>query len=268
MLRKIMMSAAVIGTCLFTSFTHFAWAEPSEQEQILGPWLDLTGGGHAVGPAQTIQPKNSDGSLGAPVYGRLQNGTLLPEKGQGFIRINSPTTSWGTGMMVSLLTRASLEMNQRLYPGITILIASIAQEHGGPYRPHKSHQNGLDADVVFAGQTKYETVLDKDGRVTEKFHPEKNWNFWKLFVQQQILQKGQPTTVVSMIFVSPEIKQYMCAWAKQRGLLSNPLDAEVMRRLRPTAGHDDHFHIRLKCSPHHPLCQQQGEIASGTGCPE
>lgn len=256
-----------------SGFSSTDLATPTPDEQALGPWLDLTGGGNAVGPAQTMQSKS--GSAG-PIYGSLINGTLLPAQGEGFRRINSPTTSWGTGLMISLLTRASSEMTTKLYPGLIMLIASIAQEHGGPYGPHKSHQNGLDADVVFAGLTRYESVLDSEGHVTAKFEPEKNWNFWRMLMQQQILQRDphslspealKPVPVVSMIFVSPEIKQYLCAWAKEQGIINNPLDAEILRRLRPTVGHDDHFHVRLKCSPYYAQCLQQGDVAPGTGCP-
>jgi murein endopeptidase len=245
-------------------------ATPSEEtpiEQQLGPWLDLTGGGIASGPAQTIQRKNPDGTT-TPYYGSLANATPLPAAGPGFARLNSPSTSWGTGMMISLIAHTTEALSRDYLPGSILYIGSIAQQFGGPYQPHKSHQNGLDADIIYVGQKSFASVLDGEGHVTNRFETENNWNLWRLFVQQQILQKGQATTVVSMILVAPEIKAYLCAWAKDNHRLDDPLDAEVMRRLRPTVGHDDHFHLRLKCSPHHPDCYQPGDIASGTGCPE
>ena len=242
-------------------------AAPNPPEEVLGPWLDLRSPGFAVGPTQTVQKQNPDGTV-APWYGSLENGRLLPKSGEGFVRANSPDTSWGSGLMISLLENATKYYVDTFQSPVPVYIGSIAQEHGGPYGPHKSHQNGLDADIYFIGQTKYESVLDANGQITAKFNPQKNWDFWKLLVQQQILVKDKPTTVVYMIFIAPVLKDSLCQWAKAQNLLANPLDAEVMRRLRRTAGHDTHFHLRLKCSPYHPDCYQQNEIQAGPGCDE
>src|SRR5437868_5260513 len=139
--------------------TSTAFANPSDNNP-LGPWLDLQSPGFAVGPTQTIQKQADDGSK-APWYGSLVDGELLPERGDGFVRVNSPDTSWGTGLMISLLENASAYYVQNFSAAVDVRIASIAQEHGGPYGPHKSHQNGLDADIYFMGQTKWESVLDE-----------------------------------------------------------------------------------------------------------
>jgi penicillin-insensitive murein endopeptidase len=261
--RGMQITFTATLTALFFFATQ-SFATPSED--LLGPWLDLQSPGFAVGPTQTIQ-RQTEGDTKAPWYGSLSEGKLLPAYGEGFVRVNSSDTSWGTGMMISLLENASEYYVKSFTPGPKVHIASIAQEHGGPYGPHKSHQNGLDADIYFVGQTKYESVLDKGGNITAKFNPQQNWDFWKLLVSQQILSKGKPTSVVYMIFIAPVLKQFLCEWAKAQQILGNPLDAEVMRRLRPTEGHHTHFHLRLKCSPYHTECYQQNEIQSGTGCP-
>ncbi|RYZ79709.1 MAG: hypothetical protein EOP06_26695, partial [Proteobacteria bacterium] len=142
----------------------------------------------------------------------------------------------------------------------------IAQQAGGAYGPHRSHQNGLDGDILFMGQTKYETVLENNGAVSAKFDPELNWAYWKLIVEQKMVIENESIGAVYMIFVAPVIKDYMCKWAQQKGLLKDPVNAEVMRRLRRTAGHDTHFHVRLRCSPEYTDCHQLGEIEAGTGC--
>lgn len=232
-----------------------------------GPWLDLIGGGHAVGPTQTIQVKDPEGNI-QPWFGSLVNGTLLPASGEGFVRLNSPDTSWGAGMTISLIEKATAFYVKTYQPKNKIFVASIAQEGGGPYGPHKSHQNGLDADILFMEQTKYGTVLDEQGQVTDKFDPQKNWNFWKLLMTQNLVLDGKLQSAVYMIFVAPVIKDFMCQWAEKQNLLQDPESIEILRRLRRTAGHDTHFHLRLRCSPYYVACYQQGEIAAGSGCAE
>jgi penicillin-insensitive murein endopeptidase len=230
-------------------------------------WLDLQGGGQAVGPAQTIERKNPDGSV-TPWEGSLLNGTLLPASGDGFVRLNSPDNSWGAGVMITLLEHSTAFYAKNFSNGFKIYVASIAQEHGGGYGPHKSHENGLDADILYMGQTKYGTVLDSDGKVSAQFDPQKNWDYWRLLLQQQITENNTVRSVVYMIFVHPVIKDYLCAWAKEKNMLADPVNAELMRRLRRTAGHDTHFHLRLRCSPYYQDCYQQGDIAAGPGCDE
>ncbi|RYZ85649.1 MAG: hypothetical protein EOP04_15505, partial [Proteobacteria bacterium] len=219
----------------------------------------------AVGPAQTLQKKNPDGTT-TTLYGSLKNGTLLPESGEGFVRLNSADTTWGAGMMISLIENSTAFFLKNFPMKNKIYIGSIAQQNGGPYGPHKSHQNGLDGDILFMGQTKYGTVLDEDGQVSSKFDPALNFAFWKLLVQQNLVVGGKTQSAVYMIFVAPVIKDFMCDWAQKNALLNDPLNAEVMRRLRRTAGHDTHFHVRLRCSPFYSECHQLGEIESGTGC--
>ncbi|MBC7371209.1 MAG: penicillin-insensitive murein endopeptidase [Bdellovibrionaceae bacterium] len=256
---------------IFTFTEQHAGAQTSDirmppgDEQLLAPWLDFRGGGHAVGPTQTLQRKNPDGKV-TPWYGGLQNGTLLPASGDGFVRLNSPDTSWGTGMMISLIQNSTAYFVGHYPMKNKVYVASIAQEHGGPYGPHNSHQNGLDGDILFMGQTKYGTVLDDVGQVTSKFNPELNWAYWKLISRQKIVIESKPVSAVYMIFVAPVLKDYLCNWATQNGMLSDPENAEIMRRLRRTAGHDTHFHVRLRCSPYYADCNQLGDIAAGTGC--
>jgi penicillin-insensitive murein endopeptidase len=253
----------ILSLLVLLSSSSFAKINSSSQDS---PWLDLAGPGYAVGPAQTMLMRNPDGTT-TPVYGSLQNGVLLPESGEGFVRVNAPTTSWGAGMMISLLTKASAFYVTHFSPNYKVHIASIAQQNGGAYGPHKSHQNGLDGDVYFMGQTRYESVLDANGAVTDKFDPQKNWDFWRLLVSQQMSVNGTARSAVYMIFIHPTLKTYLCGWAKDQGLLNNPLDLEILKRLWPTIGHDTHFHVRLRCSPYYTECLQQNEIPDKTGCP-
>lgn len=224
----------------------------AQTEQELGPWLDLRGGGIAVGRAQ---PK-------APDTASLVNGTLFPERGTYFQRISSAQHSYGTGMMVSLLQGAAMHFGIFVWPGYVTAIGEISTQNGGIFPPHSSHQNGLDADIPFIGTRNYESVVGSDGKVTAKFLPEQNWEFWRLLYRQQILKNNVPTSVVSMILVGPAVKQYLCEWANANGMLNDPENIEIMRRIRPTVGHDDHFHLRIRCSPYHLDCIDGGVSTS------
>lgn len=232
---------------------------PSAQELSLSPLLDLHNGGQAAGAAQGK----------GPTLGSLIDGTELPARGTGYVNAGDAKSDWGSGLMISFILNAAASMSAQ-YPGNLVYVGAIAQPQGGPYAPHQSHQNGLDADILFMGATNYDSVLDKDGNVTSRFETEKNWSIWRLATSQQIVTSvGQTTTAVSMILVDPRLKNFVCAWAKSHEAALEPLDYEVLRRLRPTAGHFDHFHLRFKCSPHYASCLNGGDSRSTlTGCAE
>jgi penicillin-insensitive murein endopeptidase len=238
---------------------------PSADELMLAPLLDTRNGGQATGAAQ--------GKPAAPgkiaTLGGLVNGTLLPQSGVGYIAGRGETDRYAAGIMASFLINSAPSVLAK-FPQTLLRIGGIAQQLGGPYQPHSSHQNGLDADIQFVGTTTYESVLDKDGVVTPRFNVEQNWFYWRLATMQQLKVDGQVTSAVSMILVDPRIKTYLCAWAKAREATLDPLDYEVLTKLRPTAGHDDHFHLRLRCSPHYASCIGE-RVSTGkkpTGCSE
>ena len=226
-------------------------------ERQIGPWLDLRTGGVATGPAQ---------SKDDTVQGGLVNGSLLPIKGPGFRRVSAEDHGWGTGHMISLIQNASAYLSTQIWPGMTVVVGGIALQFGGKHAPHKSHQNGLDADILFIGQQNWKSVLDEKGQVSDRFKTEMNWAFWRSLFDQKIVENGKQVSVISMILVAPEIKTFLCDWALKNNIYSDPNDLEMMKRIRPTEGHDDHMHIRIRCSPHHPLCKKEGTYTD-LGCP-
>lgn len=236
------------------SFLPYSLTE--EQERMIGPWLDLRTGGIAVGPSQS-----KDGSS----QGSLTNGSLMPKSGLGFRRVGDESESWGAGHMISLIENASAYFTKEIWPGKEICVGGIAKQFGGKYGPHKSHQNGLDADILFVGNNDWKSVLNEKGEVTDRFNTEMNWAFWRSIFDQKIVENGKEISIVTMILVDPRIKTFLCDWGTKNNIFANPIDRELMTRIRPTEGHDDHMHIRIRCSPHHPLCVREW-IQQDLGC--
>jgi penicillin-insensitive murein DD-endopeptidase len=71
---------------------------------------------------------------------------------------------------------------------------------------------------------------------------------------------------VDRIFVAAAVKIEMCRTAKSS-------DKKWLQKIRPVAGHDTHFHVRLKCPKGARLCETQkptvAELSkNGDGCDE
>jgi murein endopeptidase len=221
------------------------------REFALAPLLDLTGGGRAVGSFTD---------------GRIEKGEVVAKDGRGYHQVYPERdTLWATGMMASLIKRTSEKIASD-YPGTIVMLGDISKRGGGSLGTHASHQSGLDADIPYVGNEGFQSVVDGRGRIKDSFDYARNWHFFRLVASQKVLQDGEEITVLNRIFVNPTVKRGLCEWAKQTGLLSNSLDAEIMRRIRPIEGHANHFHLRLRCSPHYPACRNQIDPDNNSGC--
>ena len=102
-------------------------------------------------------------AVGVPWHGRLEHGVQLPVAGTDFVtwdpilRVspNREWRRWGTDALIVLLDTVTREFREA-HPDVPpILIADLSRPKGGPFGPrygglgHDSHQNGLDADVMY-----------------------------------------------------------------------------------------------------------------------
>jgi penicillin-insensitive murein endopeptidase len=202
-------------------------------------------------------------------HGSLANPTELPPQGPGFIHLfEGLNRYWGTQDMVRLLTSAAKRMSERYPDGERLQIGDIAARSGGEISGHGSHQNGLDADVVYyrvnhteqsplASREDFTEPFVRQGRVTPNLDLERSWEIIKLLDE---------THRVGRIFVHPAIKAALCRQAQKLGEATEY--ASLLRRLRPHDGHDDHFHVRLRCPEGTTQCEKQFDVPNGpTGCP-
>lgn len=205
-------------------------------------------------------------SIGFYNNGCLENSASLAKTGPGYqvMRI-SRERFFGHSQTVDLVVGLGRWMEQR---GSGILVGDLSQRFGGPMPyGHNSHQNGLDADIWFYTHPDQRTrelnsaerenlpfvsMLDATGAV----NPAR-------FTQEQIekLKFSSLDLRVQRIFVNPAIKQFLCSNL-------DPKDRAWLQKLRPWAGHDSHFHVRLFCPKADRHCTPQAAVAPGDGCGE
>lgn len=168
--------------------------------------------------------------------------------------------------MFNLLSDAShfIQVN---FPDSEILqVGDLSAHFGGPAVRHTSHQNGLDADIVYLRRNHYvqsatspewdEDFIDKT-LPTINFNTERNFELFKFLVLN---------TPVTRIFVDVAIKKQLCEFAANNGEMNNPGTLETLRRLRPQDLHRTHFHLRIGCPLNDHQCTPQSEPTIGSGC--
>ena len=201
-------------------------------------------------------------AIGSYTAGCVQGAISLPADGRGY-QVMRPQRRrfFGHPVLVRYLQELGAATHQK---GLGILlIGDLGQPRGGPMPfGHRSHQIGLDADIWFwlpgdgmvLSVAERETIgapsmLTAGGRVLDA----QQWSSR----QAEVLRLAVSFDVVARIFVNPVIKKALCEQFP---------GVSWLQKLRPWWGHDDHFHVRLRCPAGQTACQDQDPLPAGDGC--
>lgn len=241
-------------------------------------------GEYSIPDIEKLRPEIGSGvmnqAIGAHHDGRLSQPAKLPRKGSGFIaRPGREEKSYGTNLMIDLLTAVSAQVEQAAPSPSPFLISNISKATGGrlcnsrgkgKVSCHKSHQTGLDVDVAFpfkSGAPDLVSVCDSSGSkcknpITDNFDAQRFW----LFAKQATCADKNPVIV---IFVDTAIKKHICDWVRSQGEdVDNPGSCahKTLKAMKYSPGHHNHFHMRLKCPGNRDCRNATVSLARGTGC--
>ncbi|GGW33513.1 penicillin-insensitive murein endopeptidase [Gemmobacter lanyuensis] len=191
----------------------------------------------------------------------------LPETGPTWQAMRlSRHRNFGQPEMVQFLIDLSVAATQIGWPGL--YIGDISQPRGGPMTSgHASHQIGLDADIwmlpprrLNLTRAEREEISSIPVRSADQRSVTTNWTP----AHQALMRAAASDPRVDRIFVAAAVKIEMCKTAKRR-------DKAWLQKIRPVAGHDTHFHVRLKCPTGATYCETQtptvAELSKGgNGC--
>lgn len=170
-----------------------------------------------------------------------------------------------TDEMHDLLEAASDYVESNWPDSEVLQVGDLSGKRGGNAPRHSSHQNGLDADIVYLRHNAYvqapqapewEEYFVRGGVPTANFHVERNFSLFRYLVDE---------FSVTRIFVDSAIKNKFCQYVAKNGL-NDALTRETLRRLRIANLHQTHFHVRLACPEGDRSCTPQSAPPQGTGC--
>ena len=210
--------------------------------------------------AQIAEPlAGPPSSIGFYSAGCLQGAVTLPLDGNGYAVMRpSRHRFYGHPALIGYLTDLAGRVQRET--ANLLLFGDLGRAPGGPMLTgHASHQNGLDADVWFTTLSRRPTSTERESLPASSFVVGRKTlkSSWTP-AQATVLAAAADSADVNRIFVSPPIKRYMCRQYPT---------ASWLYRLRPWWGHDDHFHVRLKCPAGSLSCEEQdGLNPSDNGC--
>lgn len=189
---------------------------------------------------------NSGGprATGDPARGRLMGGVAL-ESASG-LAVRNAERAYGLPTTIDAIKMAYGRMNAHFAENTAVLVGDLSLKNGGLMRPHKSHQNGLDADISYLTTDCVNARCEmKDVTAIEVDVP-RQWYVFEDWLRQE---------VVEFIFVPYLLQERLYEFAKARGANPEELSAWFQYPkgknarsgiLRHWNGHNNHYHVRFK----------------------
>jgi hypothetical protein len=176
-------------------------------------------------------------SIGTPNAGALVNGVqAAPSK---LYTLVSPGDAWGTQETIDYLNTAAQAVQDEFPDTPPLALGDIGARHGGPLRPHISHQAGRDLDISF---------YYRDGTKWYARGTRDNLDFKRLwaFVRALIAQ-----TDIDLILLDHGLQEPLKSYAASIGEDPDWLDQVFQGKgasraiIRHAPGHATHLHLRF-----------------------
>ena len=224
----------------------------------------LAGAAAAEGePSGGNLPSTPALAIGSHARGCLAGAVPLPLDGAGY-QVMRPSRNrfYGHPVAVDFVREFAAAMRAKGWNDL--LIGDLGPPRGGPMlQGHRSHQTGLDIDIWFlpfgerALSLPEREEISAMSLVNEQENGVNPANWTAAYVE--LLHTAADFPQVDRIFVNPAIKEELCASVgDDRGWLA---------KIRPWWGHDDHFHVGLRCPEGEGACvDRQPPVPAGDGC--
>lgn len=225
------------------------WGMPKKTLLRLNP--GLAGEGRVEQGQRVLVYRHTPGTLsqsvGAPNRGRIENAAAFPS-GEGWVMRSWRPRSYATRQVVTELALSLTEWHERYPDAHPVKLGELSKRGGGRVRPHKSHRSGRDVDVGYVMLQpdeghRFVAVTD------DNMDAEATWG-----LIQRLLAGGHVETIFVANSVQAQLVPLAAATmsdAEQQAtfsVLAEGARAKKKATLKAVRGHDDHMHIRFRCS--------------------
>ena len=189
---------------------------------------------------KAIAERISASARGSNTRGRLINGEQMPP-GLGHV-VRYPMHAFGTSRVVDLLLTVFEDL-RRCDPDMPpVVVGDLSRPKGGDFPPHKSHQNGRDADLSYIPALQMYVGRGFMADRTSMDIP-RTWAF---------LKRLMDTDDVEFLFVDRSVQKLLYEYVEsimtpeeRRRVFQYPSKAQ-RGIIRHASGHLDHVHVRFR----------------------
>jgi penicillin-insensitive murein endopeptidase len=204
-------------------------------------------------------------AIGFYARGCLAGAQAMPLDGDTWqVMRTARNRNWGHPDLIATLRRLAREVPRITgWPGL--LFGDISQPRGGPMLTgHASHQIGLDADIWLTPMPRTRLSGEQRENMPATNMVRSDWmdadpRAWTP-AHVRLIKAVTEDPRVERVFVNPALKAALCR---------DPApDRSWLNKVRPTWGHNYHFHVRITCPAGAVDCTGQETPDYGDGCGE
>lgn len=196
-------------------------------------------------------------SVGFPGDGKVE-GAMPMVDGPGRILKHTPWKGWATTTTVATLDVVLREWERRYPNRQPILVGNMSSRDGGRLKPHSSHQSGRDVDLS------YPQIWDRKEELNWRTMGPHNLDKELTWALIELLNE---TGGVEVILIDTKLQKLLFEYALEtqrysKKQLENWMEyprspgagSPLVRHVR---GHEDHVHVRFKCTDAEARCQSR-----------
>src|SRR5690606_35181201 len=203
------------------------------------------------------KPGVASRSIGEPGNGSIE-GAMPMIDGPGRILKHTPWKGWATQTTVATLDLILREWERRFPKRQPILVGNMSARNGGRLKPHSSHQSGRDVDLSYPQKWDRKEELNWRTMSAANLDCDLTWSLLELL---------RESGAVEVILIDSKLQRLLYEHAlKTRRYDEKQLENWMEHPRSPGAGdpliqhvpgHEDHIHVRFKCTPAEPRCQSR-----------
>ena len=176
-------------------------------------------------------------SVGTPNAGGLVNG--VQAIASPLYSLVSPGSAWGTQETIDYLNTAVQAVHDQFPDTLPLALGDIGARHGGPLRPHISHQAGRDLDISF---------FYRDGTRWYARGTHDNLDFPRLWAfVRALIEKTDIDLILLDHGLQEPLKEYALTLGEDPTWVSQIFQGKGAQRaiIRHAPGHATHLHLRF-----------------------
>jgi penicillin-insensitive murein DD-endopeptidase len=208
-------------------------------------------------PISALKTTAPSTCFGTPANGRLEGGVLLPHSGANFSAYVSLASTLGRTYVHSSVRQIVLRAYEQLQvtaPQKVFVYGETGRAKGGPFSPHRTHQNGLSVDfmvpVLRSGQSValptnitnkfgYDLEFDAEGKLGDMTIDFEALAEHLFQLHQAAREAGAG---IELVIFDPQLQDRLFRTKRGPFLLSN---VPFMAR-QAWVRHDEHYHVDFK----------------------
>jgi penicillin-insensitive murein endopeptidase len=199
--------------------------------------------------------------VGSPSFGFLLQSVHIPDRGAGYELFRTRAQggqTYGTARLIEAIEGAATYVRRHTAAGAPLRVGDLSALHGGRIEHHNSHRNGRDVDLLFFAldatgasvPTPAFVRYDAAGVSLDpvfpslRFDTARNWYLVEALARDEVAGVNR---IFCATYLHPLLLGYARAHGRDAGVIAR---AELLlRQPGDSAPHDDHFHVRIACSP-------------------